>query len=187
MTHEGTARYFRHSSSSCSTRPGPPARGHRRRRRRRGSRRLYRPTGRNRHGAGPGAVVGDPRVRCGHAGRSGVRTPAEPSPSRSVTDARRRELFCAQYENYRTPGGGGDCRSPDAIQQRSRAFPCSRPRAHYPRPGRTYQPCETTLAMGGAQRAADRQHRGLPTQPTQPLYLRRPDVSPSTGPKSVLR
>jgi hypothetical protein len=33
---------------------------------------------------------------------------------------------------------------------------------------------------------AYRQREGLPTQPVQPLYLRRPDVTAASSPKSVL-
>ena len=107
-------------------------------------------------------------------------------PFAIVTDARRHELFCAPYENYRTPVGEAIVDRPDAIQTALEGVPLLAPEGTPPVPGRTYALCDGPRGMGVCAVVADRQHRGLPTQPTQPLYLRRPDVSPSTGPKSVL-
>ena len=107
-------------------------------------------------------------------------------PFAVVTDARRREVFVARYRDYRSPDGDARVISPDALALELGNLPI------VALPDTPLVPGHVACEVGGPS-AADicrvvtyRQHEGLPPQPVQALYLRHPDVTAATGPKSVL-
>ena len=107
-------------------------------------------------------------------------------PFAVVTDARRREVFVARYRNYRSPDGEPWVVRPEALVSDLGDLPLVALPDTPPVPGHAYFECAGPSAADICRVVAHRQHLGLPTQPVQPLYLRRPDVTASTGPKSVL-
>jgi tRNA threonylcarbamoyladenosine biosynthesis protein TsaB len=103
-----------------------------------------------------------------------------------VTDARRREVFWATYSRHDACSSAPTVGSPAAARGALGGMTIICP------PG-TPSIDGLTLVEGGEPRGAvlcrlvlARLERGEPTEPAVPLYLRRPDVTPSSGPKSVL-
>ena len=107
-------------------------------------------------------------------------------PFTVVTDARRREVFVARYRDYRSPDGEARVISPDELAVVVGDLPI------VVLPDTPLEPGHVVFDVGGLSAAdvcrvvAHRQHEGLDTQPVQPLYLRRPDVTAAASPKSVL-
>jgi len=107
-------------------------------------------------------------------------------PFAVVTDARRREVFVARYRDHRSPDGEAWVVRPDALAAEIGDLPLVAMPDTPPVPGHAFVECGGPSAADICRVVAYRQREGLPTQPVQPLYLRRPDITASTGPKSVL-
>ncbi len=107
-------------------------------------------------------------------------------PFAVVTDARRREVFTSSYRDFRTPEGPPEVGTPEVIAPALRGRTVLALQDTPPLPG---VQCEVMPGPSGSavcQVVVDRLQHDLPTQVVQPLYLRRPDVTASTTPKSVL-
>jgi tRNA threonylcarbamoyl adenosine modification protein YeaZ len=109
-------------------------------------------------------------------------------PFAVATDARRRELFWAVYDDAATrrgePAVGSPAQALDALSGLTVVVP----------PGTPPVDRSEGVVEGEAPRASalcalvgHRLARGIAPDPVQPRYLRRPDVTPSSGPKPVVR
>jgi tRNA threonylcarbamoyl adenosine modification protein YeaZ len=110
------------------------------------------------------------------------------TPFAVATDARRRELFWALYDDAATRRGEPRVGSADAAAESTRGLTVVVP------PGTPLVETLGDVTEGPPPQAAalcavvsHRMARGLAPEPAHPRYLRRPDVTPSSGPKSVLR
>ena len=103
-----------------------------------------------------------------------------------VTDARRREVFVAHYSDHRTPEGEATVATPDAAASMLDGLPVLAPPETPQLPGVDYVPCADPSAATICRVAVDRLRDGSPTAPVAPMYLRRPDVTAPSAPKSVL-
>ncbi|HEY3436614.1 MAG TPA: tRNA (adenosine(37)-N6)-threonylcarbamoyltransferase complex dimerization subunit type 1 TsaB [Actinotalea sp.] len=114
-----------------------------------------------------------------------------------VTDARRREVYTARYRRSAHDAGdvervwGPDVVRPADLAAALAAEPAGRPAAAVVGPGAALFPEHLVAAPGGpvaldgavlARLALVRSARGE-ALPTEPLYLRRPDVTPSVSAK----
>jgi tRNA threonylcarbamoyl adenosine modification protein YeaZ len=107
-------------------------------------------------------------------------------PFAIVTDARRREVFVAHYRDHRTAKGPPTVGSPELVASTVGGGRVLAPGETPLLPGVDFEQCPDPSAASVCAVAADRLRSGSPTTPVAPLYLRRPDVSASSGPKSVL-
>ena len=107
-------------------------------------------------------------------------------PFAVVTDARRREFFVARYHDYRSPESDASVGGPEAtasmLDGRVVLAPADTPAL----PGVEFTVCPGPSAGAVCAVVVDRMRVNQPTTPVRPLYLRRPDVTPSARPKSVL-
>ncbi|WP_168582169.1 tRNA (adenosine(37)-N6)-threonylcarbamoyltransferase complex dimerization subunit type 1 TsaB [Gephyromycinifex aptenodytis] len=116
---------------------------------------------------------------------------AEPGQIVVATDARRREVYWAQYEL--TAAGIRACTQPAVdraadISEEVGALPVAgRGGQLYPECFGDALPVLDVDAAALADLAATRLHAGVCLPGIEPLYLRRPDAVPSTKTKSVLR
>jgi len=107
-------------------------------------------------------------------------------PFAVVTDARRREVFTSSYRDFRTPDGPAEVGTPEVIASALRGMPVLALPDTPPLPDVQYEVMPAPSASAVCQVVVDRLRHDVPTQAVQPLYLRRPDVTASTTPKSVL-
>jgi tRNA threonylcarbamoyl adenosine modification protein YeaZ len=107
-------------------------------------------------------------------------------PFAVVTDARRREVFVARYRDYRSPDGDARVISPAALALELGDLAVGVLPDTPLMPGQVAFEVSDPSAADICRVVAYRQREGLPTQPVQPLYLRRPDVTAASSPKSVL-
>ena len=107
-------------------------------------------------------------------------------PFAVVTDARRREVFVAEYLDWRTPRGEPRVGHPEVIATALGGIPVVAPEGAPTLPGHDTSRCAPPCASDLCAVAVDRLHRGIALTPVRPLYMRRPDVSVSSAPKSVL-
>ena len=112
-------------------------------------------------------------------------------PFAMVTDARRREVFLAEYDDWRSPSGAPVVLTPDAARVRldqlstaggSVVAPAGTPAL----PGIEVAVCSPLSARDTCGVAVDRLQRGMELVAVRPLYLRTPDVTPAAATKSVL-
>lgn len=110
------------------------------------------------------------------------------TPFAVATDARRRELFWALYDDAATRRGEPMVGTADAAAESTRALTVVVP------PGTPLVERLVDVAEGTPPQAAAlctlvsrRLALGIAPEPARPRYLRRPDVTPSSSPKSVLR
>jgi tRNA threonylcarbamoyl adenosine modification protein YeaZ len=108
------------------------------------------------------------------------------TPFSVVTDARRREYYLATYDDYRTPRDRPRVAAPQAVIDHVSGVDVVAPSG-------TPEVVGVDFVVVGAPRASalcavanDRLNRDIPTEPVQPLYLRRPDAAVAHAPKSVL-
>ena len=106
-------------------------------------------------------------------------------PFAVVTDARRRELFVSTYYDYRTPKDEPRVMGPETVASELGVLPLVALPSTPSVPGHSYLEGTGPSAANICRVVAHRQSKGVTTQPVQPLYLRRPDVTAS-GQKSVL-
>jgi tRNA threonylcarbamoyladenosine biosynthesis protein TsaB len=107
-------------------------------------------------------------------------------PFAVVTDARRRQVFSSSYRDFRTPEGRAEVGTPDTIISALRGRPILALSDTPPLPGAQYEVMLGPSGRSVCEVVVDRLRHDLPTQAVQPLYLRRPDVTASARPKSVL-
>lgn len=103
-----------------------------------------------------------------------------------VTDARRSELFAARYGDYRSREAQPWVAAPEAVASELNGVAVFAPAGTPKLPGADYQACAEVSATDVCRVVVDRQQRGEPLEPVRPMYLRRPDVSTASAPKSVL-
>lgn len=110
------------------------------------------------------------------------------TPFAVATDARRRELFWARYDDAATRRGEPTVGSADLAAEQLRGTTVVVP------PGTPLVEALGSVAPGEVPSAAalcavvaHRLANGLRLEPAQPRYLRRPDVTPTSGPKPVVR
>lgn len=153
-------------------------------------------------GTGPGAFTGL-RVGLATAGAMGLAlgipvhgvctldtlawATGRAAPFAVATDARRRELFWALYDDAATRRGEPMVGAAEAAAEAARGLavvvPSGTPLVE------AFDDVVEAEAPGAAALCALVSHRmalGLAAEPAYPRYLRRPDVTPSSGPKSVL-
>jgi tRNA threonylcarbamoyladenosine biosynthesis protein TsaB len=108
------------------------------------------------------------------------------APFAVATDARRREVYWAAYSDHRRRTTGPHVGRPDEVVPLLGGVPLLGPATElYELPGAVDVQPVTAGAL--AELAALRLAAGDPLLPPTPLYLRRPDASPPTGRKKVLR
>jgi tRNA threonylcarbamoyl adenosine modification protein YeaZ len=107
-------------------------------------------------------------------------------PFAVVTDARRRELFVARYRDHRTPDGEATVGTPEVVASLVQGLAVLAPQDTPPLPGVDVVVCPDPVAAAVCKVAIDRRRTGSRTAPVAPLYLRHPDVTASSGAKSVL-
>ena len=107
-------------------------------------------------------------------------------PFAVVTDARRREFFWATYSRHdaraTTPSVGTPAAAREALAGMTVICPPGTPAIE----GLQLLEGEVPSASALCRLVLARLERGEPPDAPVPLYLRRPDVTPSSGPKSVL-
>lgn len=154
-------------------------------------------------GTGPGAFTGL-RVGLATAGAMGLAlgipvhgvctldtlawATGRTAPFAVATDARRRELFWALYDDAATRRGDPMVGAAEAVAESVRALTVVVP------PGTPLVEVLGDVVEADRPRAAalcalvsHRMALALTPEPAHPRYLRRPDVTPASGPKSVLR
>lgn len=108
-----------------------------------------------------------------------------------VTDARRREVYTARYRRSPHPGDVEVAAGPAVVHPATLAEDPTTAGAVVVGPGASLYPADLVAAPGAptvvdvavlGRLAMARAARGV-EQPTEPLYLRRPDVTPSAGRK----
>ncbi len=153
-------------------------------------------------GTGPGAFTGL-RVGLATAGAMGLAlgipvhgvctldtlawATGRAAPFAVATDARRRELFWALYDDAATRRGQPMVGAAEAAAEAARGLAVVVPSGTP-----LVEAFDDVVEAGGPRAAAlcalvsHRMALGLVAEPAYPRYLRRPDVTPSSGPKSVL-
>jgi len=108
-------------------------------------------------------------------------------PFAVVTDARRKEVFWASYSNAITLETGPFVGRPDHVAEQVEGLPVLGAGATpFAEVFADVRPPELPSAGALGQLTYRRLLEGKPLLESAPLYLRRPDVTPSAGPKSVL-
>ncbi|HEX5016470.1 MAG TPA: tRNA (adenosine(37)-N6)-threonylcarbamoyltransferase complex dimerization subunit type 1 TsaB [Actinomycetes bacterium] len=104
-----------------------------------------------------------------------------------VTDARRREVFYARYDNYRRRAEDLRVVAQDLLASELRGdLPIIATSDTPVLPAVTPDAVVAVSAADVCALAIDRARHGVEQQPVRPVYLRHPDVTPATSPKSVL-
>lgn len=108
-------------------------------------------------------------------------------PFAVVTDARRRELFWARYDDAGTRRGEPAVATPLAASAAVDGLPVVAPRGTpLLEPFGDVAPSELPRAAALCELVARRLALGVAPDPARPRYLRRPDVTPAAAPKSVI-
>ncbi|HWG92873.1 MAG TPA: tRNA (adenosine(37)-N6)-threonylcarbamoyltransferase complex dimerization subunit type 1 TsaB [Mycobacteriales bacterium] len=114
----------------------------------------------------------------------------EPGPRLVVTDARRREVYWAEYDEHDERVAGPAVSTPAELarivadsgwQGRVVGEGALRYREHFPQAVEPLHPSPDALVLLAARRVLD----GAPSEPLTPLYLRRPDAVPPGAAKPV--
>ncbi|MGB9377098.1 MAG: tRNA (adenosine(37)-N6)-threonylcarbamoyltransferase complex dimerization subunit type 1 TsaB [Mycobacteriales bacterium] len=105
-----------------------------------------------------------------------------------ATDARRREVYWAAYDQQGTRTSGPAVDRPADIDVTGCDLARGAGAVMYADVlGLPVEPPEYPAALALAGLAADRALGGAPSEPLAPIYLRRPDTAPPGRPKAVLR
>lgn len=107
-------------------------------------------------------------------------------PLAVVTDARRRELFWATYARHDARATAPMVGTPAAAREALDGLTVVGPRGTPPIEGLVVVACDDPSGAALCRLVLARLERGQPLDAPVPLYLRRPDVTVSAGPKSVL-
>lgn len=104
-----------------------------------------------------------------------------------ATDARRREVFLATYADCATRQGDPQVAAPDRAAQILASVPVFVDADTPSLPGVDVTVVDGVTGTSVCEVVVDRLQRGEQPDSPRPMYLRRPDVTVSAGPKSVLR